>query len=220
MLFRSNQEKIQQTIQKDTREIQKTFNKNLEKNPIQHIEKPLKKITDIPKQIQNAKPINPKPTINTLELENKIHVLINQQRTNNGLSSLTLDSKISDIARIHSKDMATRGFFDHENPEGMDPTDRGIEYGFRCEKVVGNLIYSGIGENIFQNNLYDRVWYTNGIPTSYEWNDMDELAQSTVNGWMESTGHRKNILTQIYDKEGIGVIVSSDDKVFITQDFC
>lgn len=200
-------------------QVKKIIDKNLEKSPIKPTDIP-KKIVEIPKQIQESNPINPKPTIDTLELENKIHVLINQQRVNNGLSPLSLDNMLSNIARIHSKDMASRGFFAHETPEGVDPTGRGIQYGFKCEKRIGNLIYSGIAENIYQNNLYDRVWYTNGIPTSYEWNDMDALAESTVDGWMDSPGHRQNILTATYDREGIGVVISTDNKVFITQNFC
>jgi uncharacterized protein YkwD len=37
---------------------------------------------------------------------------------------------------------------------------------------------------------------------------------------MESPGHRENILTKTYDSEGIGVEISADDKVYITQNFC
>ncbi len=116
--------------------------------------------------------------------------------------------------------MASRNYFSHDTLEGKDPTDRGTFQGYHCQKTIGNLIYSGIAENIFQNNLYDTVWTTNGIPTSYDWNDLDSLATSTVDGWMDSPGHRENILTSTYDKEGIGVEISSDDKVYITQNFC
>lgn len=48
-----------------------------------------------------------------------------------------------------------------------------------------------------------------------------EIAKSTVNGWLSSPGHRKNILTSTYDKEGIGVAVSLErNEVYITQIFC
>lgn len=233
-----NQESIQKTIQEIPQEIQQTsettkdivietsgkiketIDKNLENPPIKTDDIPINKITEIPKKIQESNPINQKPTIDTIELEKKIHHLINQERQYNGLSALVWDDRLSNVARIHSKDMASRGYFSHDTPEGLDPTARGAKYGVRCEKTIGNLIYSGIAENIFQNNLYNRVWYTNGIPTSYEWNDMDDLAQSTVSGWMESSGHRQNILAQTYDREGIGIAISSDDKVYITQNLC
>jgi uncharacterized protein YkwD len=233
-----NQENIQKTIQHLPQEIKQTsettkeivietsgkikesIDKNLENSPIKTDDIPINKITETPKKIQESNPINQKPTIDTIELEKKIHLLINQQRQYNGLSALAWDDRLSNVARIHSEDMASRSYFSHYTPEGLDPTARGAKYGFKCEKTVGNLIYSGIAENIFQNNLYNRVWYTNGIPTSYEWNNMDDLAESTVSGWMESPGHRQNILTQTYDREGIGIAISSDDKVYITQNFC
>jgi uncharacterized protein YkwD len=70
-----------------------------------------------------------------------------------------------------------------------------------------------------QNNLYDSVTYYNGIPR-YAWNTQEEIAQSTVDGWMTSPGHRQNILTSTYNREGIGVAIDSDNKVYITEDFC
>lgn len=87
------------------------------------------------------------------------------------------------------------------------------------EYINNGELFGGLSENIFQNNLYDTVWYTNGIITSYEWNTLEELAQSTVNGWMNSPGHRANILGS-YHSEGIGVAIADDDKVYITQNFC
>jgi uncharacterized protein YkwD/Zn ribbon nucleic-acid-binding protein len=172
------------------------------------------------KPIQIPKMTLGKPEISTADLEQKIHLLINAERQKHGLASLSWDVALANIARYHSQDMAIRGYFSHDTPEGVDPTGRAASHGYRCQKTVGNLIYSGVAENLFQNNLYDRVWYTGGIPTSYEWNSMDEIAESTVNGWMASMGHRQNILTGMYDREGIGIAISSDDKVYITQNFC
>lgn len=232
-----DQKNIQKTIQDIPQEIQQTSEttkdivaetssklketiQKLGESSIKPDDASIDKIVNIPKKIQESNPINQKPTIDVMELEQKIHFLINQQRQSHGISMLAWDDRLSNIARIHSNDMSTRGYFSHDTPEGLDPTGRGAKYGVKCEKTVGNLIYSGIAENIFQNNLYDRVWYTNGIPTSYEWNNMDDLAQTTVSGWMDSSDHRQNILTQIYDRAGIGVAISPDDKVYITQDFC
>lgn len=160
-----------------------------------------------------------KPTIDISSLESEIHDLINQERQNNGLKTLSFDSKLSDIARAHSQDMATNNYFEHENLRGQDPTDRANMVGYRCHKDYGSYYTDGIAENIFQNNLYDSVTYVNLVPF-HEWNTQSEIAQSTVQGWMNSPGHRKNILTSDYDKEGIGVAISNDDKVYITEDFC
>ena len=116
--------------------------------------------------------------------------------------------------------MALRNYFSHETPEGLDPTGRGTTQGYKCEKIVGNLTYTGIGENLLQNYLYDRVTYVNEIPISYDWKSRQEIAQSTVDGLMISQSHRENILDDTFDREGIGVFISKDDSMIITQNLC
>ena len=54
----------------------------------------------------------------------------------------------------------------------------------------------------------------------YTWNSPADIALSTVSGWMSSSGHRQNILTSTYDREGIGITIAKDIKVYITEDFC
>jgi len=115
--------------------------------------------------------------------------------------------------------MAKNNYFSHVNLRGLDPTGRGSQVGYSCYKNYGSYYTTGIAENIFQNNLYDSVTYYNGVP-SYDWSSQEEIAQSTVNGWMNSPGHRQNILTSTYDSQGIGVAIAADDKVYITEDFC
>jgi len=79
-------------------------------------------------------------------------------------------------------------------------------------------LFGGLAENIFQNWTYDSITYINGIPI-YDWNTDEQIAQQTVDGWMNSPGHRENILSGFHS-EGIGVAIGSDDKVLITQNFC
>jgi len=153
-------------------------------------------------------------------IEKRVHQLTNEKRVLYGLEPLEYDLKISNIARSHSLDMANQDFFSHINPDGLNPSDRAELAGFICTKIVVNLVYSGLAENIFQNNLYDKTWFVGDVPISHEWNTMEEIAQSTVDGWMDSEGHRKNILTEKFDREGIGVVISDDDKVYITQNMC
>jgi len=156
----------------------------------------------------------------TSELELQIHNLINNEREAKGLHPLAFDTELSTIASIHSVDMARRNFIAHDNPDGQDPTARGLEIGYTCHKELGDGYYTeGIAENLFQNYLYDS--YTQyGNNTIYEWITPEEIAESTVDGWMQSPGHRENILTKTYDREGIGVAVSFDYKVYITENFC
>lgn len=160
-----------------------------------------------------------KPKINILSLEKEIHDLINIERVNYGLDSLYWDSEISDVSRKHSQDMAVNNYFEHVNLLGEDPTDRARREGYSCYKDYGSYYTEGLAENIFQNNLYDSVTTINLIPF-HDWNTQSEIAKSTVQGWMNSQGHRENILNGDYTKEGIGISVNDDDEVYITENFC
>ncbi len=154
------------------------------------------------------------------KIEFLVHELTNKERQKHGLSQLTFDSEIVQVARGHSLDMASRNYFAHETPEGLTPTDRAEQLGYSCQKMVGLLIYSGIAENIFQGHLFDSYYTVNGVITSYEWISEEQIAQITVDGWMNSPGHRENILMEIFDREGIGVEITLDHKVYVTQNFC
>ena len=153
-------------------------------------------------------------------LEQEIYKLVNQERQKYGLAQLLLDMKLSDIAREHSKDMAMRNFFSHQTPEGKTPRDRWVAGGYNSDKNYSSYYTYGLAENIFKSHLYSSVTYYNGVPY-YNWMSQSDIANSTVIGWMSSLGHRKNILTATYDKEGIGVAVSLDrNEVYVTQNFC
>lgn len=162
---------------------------------------------------------NSRPAIDIPALEMEIHTLINEQRRINGLVDLGYDSSLASVARKHSADMAQNNYFSHYNLQGLDPTARGSVDGYSCNKNYGAYSTTGISENIFQNNLYASVTYYNGV-SRYAWNSPADIAQSTVRGWMSSPGHRENILTSTYDREGIGVAIANDNKLFITEDFC
>ena len=156
--------------------------------------------------------------ISIIGLEAEIHNLINNERQSLGLAPLEYDTMLAQIARAHSVDMASKNFFSHINPEGKGPTERAKGAGYNCYKNFGTYFTDDIAENIFKNNLYNSVYYYNGVPV-YDWNSQSKIASSTVAGWMNSSGHRENILRSTYNKEGIGVALSSDYAVYITQDF-
>jgi uncharacterized protein YkwD len=161
------------------------------------------------------------PYIDPFALEVRVHELINVKREQNGLSSLSYDSFLADIARGHSWDMVTRNYFEHENPEGLNARGRGDAAGYPCIRCIGHYTYEGIAENLFQGYRAE-AYYTNagGTIVSYNWSSLEDIAQVSVNGWMESPGHRKNILTEHFMQEGIGVSFSPDDKIYITENFC
>jgi uncharacterized protein YkwD len=159
-----------------------------------------------------------KPHVRIVDLEKKIHALINRERQRYGLRPLAWAQALAVIARKHSRDMARRKYFDHLSPDGHDFSYRYRKEGYSCAVTVRNVIYTG-AENIALNNLYDSVTTVNG-EAFYDWNSSDKIAETTVKGWMNSPGHRKNILAPHWRNEGIGVVVSPDDKVYITQNFC
>ena len=185
-----------------------------------------KKLDNVIKYAQ--KKVNPsqsgadadKPEFNALQIEYLVHELTNKERLDHGLSQLSFDPEITQVARGHSSDMAEREYFAHETPEGLTPTDRADQNEYSCQKIVGLLMYSGIAENIFQGHLFDSYYTINNEITLYEWNTEEEIAKITVDGWMNSPGHRENILTEIFDREGIGVEITQDHKVYVTQNFC
>jgi len=172
------------------------------------------------KNIDSTKVYDNKPVYDAQQIEYLVHEFTNQERLKHGLSQLAFDSEIAQIARGHSQDMASREYFAHETPDGLNPTGRADEFGYSCNKIVGLLIYTGIAENIFQGHLFDSYYTVNDVITSYDWISEEKIAQVTVDGWMNSPGHRENILTEIFDREGIGVEITEDHKVYVTQNFC
>ena len=150
-----------------------------------------------------------KKEIDIPELEKEIHTLVNKEREKYhkyDIPELQFDTKLSEIAREHSKDMIERNFFNHINFDGDGPTERGISAGYSCYKPHESASYyaKGLAENIY------RTW------------DNGDIARSTVSEWMkdERYGYRESILDLDYDSEGIGIAISSDGKIFITQLFC
>jgi uncharacterized protein YkwD len=117
----------------------------------------------------------------SLELE--VLELINVERENRGLHPLCWNDQLFTAARGHSEDMATNGFFSHENLDGEDPTDRAAEAG-----------YPGpAGENIGAGNAY-------------------ATPQQIVEGWMNSDGHRVNMLSSKYCDAGVGYAKNENDR--------
>ena len=160
----------------------------------------------------------PQPRISPERLEKSIHGLINREREAKGLQPLAWDAKLAAIARGHSADMAKRNYFAHASPEGANFDARYAKARYKCFIPVGDVIHGG-AENIARDDLYAKLT-TLGDRKYYDWHSEDELARRAVTGWMKSPGHRANILTPHWAHEGLGVIVTRDLKVYVTQDFC
>jgi uncharacterized protein YkwD len=114
----------------------------------------------------------------------------NMERVNAGLPPLAVSPQLSAIARAHSLDMKVRDFFSHYNPDGLDPFER---------MVAGGYTYWCAAENIACTSYFTG----SSIP--------DEVGRYFVQEmWMESSGHRANILNTCVTEIGVGVVYESD----------
>ncbi len=109
--------------------------------------------------------------------------------------------------------MVTRDFFSHENPDGDGPSERAEKAGYVVRKPAGEEEAEGIGENIGQVPL-GRV-EDFGLVT----HDAQSIAVTQVRAWMDSRGHRNNILSEDYQRIGVGVAYDGKGIYVCTQVF-
>lgn len=159
-----------------------------------------------------------KPTVETADLAKRLHAQVNKERKRQGLSALAWSEALSRIAMQHSRDMANRNYLSHESPEGKGFSYRYQQGGYVCEIRAGMMVYTG-AENIALSHLYKSMTTKDGI-AYYNWNSAQEIAQRAVDGWMNSPGHRENILAPYWRQEGIGIEIDPGNKIYITQNFC
>lgn len=108
--------------------------------------------------------------------EREVVRLVNIERTNRGLQPLTSDWQLARVARYKSQDMKQQGYFSHTSPVYGSP--------FQMMKNFG-ITYRSAGENIARG-------YT--------------TPQAVVTGWMNSSGHRANILNAKFTHIGVGYV--------------
>ena len=133
-----------------------------------------------------------------------IHNATNEARAAEGLPPLERDARLDGIARGHAVDMAARGYFSHDAPGGLGPTDRAAAVGYTCERSVGTVVWVGVAENIYMSG---HAAYTASV------------AAGAVDSWMDSPGHRQNILDGRYGRLGVGVAVGGGG-FYAVQNFC
>lgn len=105
----------------------------------------------------------------------QVVALVNEERGAAGCGPLKEDTQLTDAAQRHSEDMAARDYFEHTNPDGADPGQRVTDAGYR---------WSTYGENIARGQ---------------------QTAASVMESWMNSPGHRANILNCAFKDIGIGI---------------
>jgi uncharacterized protein YkwD len=125
------------------------------------------------------------------EVELEVVTLLNQERANESLPPLSIDMRLMNAARRHTNDMATHNFFSHTGSDGSSPFDRIADAGYPARSA---------GEN---------------IAAGYR------TATAAVQAWMNSSGHRANILSSSYEHIGVGYVYdgSASYGYYWTTDF-
>jgi uncharacterized protein YkwD len=121
--------------------------------------------------------------------EAEVVTIVNQERAKVGCPAVTVDDRLTAAARAHSADMAARNYFSHTTPEGVAFATRITNAGYR---------WSGAGENIAKGQ---------------------RTPQEVMTSWMNSDGHKANILNCGYKNLGVGVAADSSGTLLWTQDF-
>jgi uncharacterized protein YkwD len=117
---------------------------------------------------------------NTATLSAAVLCLVNQQRAANGLVALTDNAALDRAAQAHSDDMVARSFFSHTTPDGVTFSSRIFGAGYPA------------GARAMAENI---AWGSGSQSTPAQ----------IVTNWMDSPGHRANILNGVLRESGIGI---------------
>lgn len=134
-------------------------------------------------------PSTPSGSDNIRELEKEVIRLVNSERAKAGRAALTENSDLSHVARLKSEDFVNKNYFSHNSPTYGTP--------FEMLRFFG-IKYSAAAENIASGQ---------------------KTAAEAMNTWMNSSGHRANILSSTYNQIGVGVAKDKNGKLYWTQMF-
>ncbi len=167
--------------------------------------------------------VSGRPVLDARELARETHDEINRARRAENLPPLQWDEALVPLAQAHSADMARRAFFAHVNPDGQDVNARARALGLSCEYRTGTVVYQGYGENLFQSFRYagyEQTTGPGGTKTSYDWRSQRDLARQATVEWLNSPGHRRNMLNPAYRTHALGIAFGDNDAVYFTDVFC
>ncbi|EOO26354.1 hypothetical protein ICM_00566 [Bacillus cereus BAG1X2-3] len=166
--------------------------KPVEQKPAEEVQKPAEQKPAENNNTQKPaeqKPAEQKPAEEAKslsEFEQRVVELTNAERAKQGLSALKIDTELSKVARIKSEDMQKNNYFDHNSPTYGSPFDMMKKFG---------ISYTSAGENIAQGQ---------------------RTPEEVVQAWMNSAGHRANILNNGFTHIGVGYVESGN---YWTQQF-
>jgi uncharacterized protein YkwD len=134
----------------------------------------------------------PESESNLRKLEQQIFQKVNEARAEKQASQLSWKEELASEARRHAENMAIRHFFSHEDPK------RG--------EISKRLDASGVNWNRCAENIYREQGLQNP-------------AEDAVQSWLQSPGHRQNMLDHGFAETGIGAAVQPDGTIYLVQVF-
>ena len=137
----------------------------------------------------SSKPFSQNGSAGYTAFQNEVIRLVNVERAKAGLQALTADGSLNTTATLKSQDMAKNSYFDHTSPTYGSPFDLMKKYG---------ISYHAAGENIAMGQT---------------------SPAQVMAGWMNSVGHRANILNTSFTKIGVGVAQNPNGRYYWTQHF-
>jgi len=146
-------------------------------------------------QVSNTSLIYPGQKLNipniqdVVSVETQVVKLVNQQRAKAGLPMLKQNWQLSRVARYKSQDMINKNYFSHQSPTYGSPFNMMESFGLK---------FSAAGENIAMGQ---------------------RSAAEVMNAWMNSPGHRANILNPSYTEIGVGLAKDKNGSCYWTQMF-
>ncbi len=121
--------------------------------------------------------------------EQQVVDLVNKERAAAGLPALKVNAKLAAVAEKKAEDLRDKGYFAHQSPTYGSPFDMMKQFG---------ISYTAAGENIAKGQ---------------------KTPADVMNGWMNSSGHRANILNSNYTEIGVGYVTDSNGTTYWVQHF-
>jgi len=155
----------------------------------------ISEVVSLNPQISNPNNIYPGrilriPNIDAIKaIESQVITIVNRERASAGLPGLRLNWQLSRVARYKAEDMRDKNYFSHTAPVYGSP--------FEMMKNFG-ISFSAAGENIAMGQ---------------------QSATQVMTSWMNSSGHRQNILNARYTEIGVGIAKSGNGSIYWVQQF-
>ncbi len=133
----------------------------------------------------------PPATEDLRSIELRVHEIVNRERSSHRKPELVWSEPLAAEARRHANRIASGRFFSHQDPVRGDIDRRLNKSGIEWLRCA---------ENIYEGNSRD-------------------LAGDAVKAWLQSSGHRKNMLDSMFSEDGVGVAVRRDRTIVIVQEY-